>query len=123
MTPSGIWQDIGAGENVLTKLLRLVFLLAAGAAFCFLAFLPLTWPQQAVLGLLTLLIAIFLARGSDSYLVTLMLMMMSMFCTFRYGYWRVRAGDPLLSGSRQPLGRNRCLLHPLPAAWQRPMRS
>ncbi len=90
MTPSGIWQDIGAGENVLTKFLRLVFLLAAGVAFCFLAFLPLTWPQQAVLGLLTLFIAIFLARGSDSYLVTLMLMLMSMFCTFRYGYWRVQ---------------------------------
>ncbi len=89
MTPSGIWQDIGAGENVITKFLRLIFLLVAGAAFCFLAFLPLTWPQQAVLGLLTLLIAIFLARGSDSYLVTLMLLLMSMFCTFRYGYWRI----------------------------------
>jgi cellulose synthase (UDP-forming) len=89
MSPSGIWQDIGAGENVFTKFLRLIFLLLAGAAFCFLAFLPLTWPQQAVLGLLTLLIAIFLARGSDSYLVTLMLVLMSMFCTFRYGYWRV----------------------------------
>ena len=89
MTPSGIWQDIGAGENVLTKLLRFIFLLVAGTAFCFLAFLPLTWPQQAVLGVLTLLISIFLARGSDSYLVTLMLTLMSLFCTFRYGYWRV----------------------------------
>ncbi len=90
MTASGIWQEIGAGENIFTKLLRLIFLLAAGAAFCFLAMLPLTWPQQAVLGLLALLVAIFLARGSDSYLVTLMLMLMSMFCTFRYGYWRVQ---------------------------------
>ena len=89
MTPSNIWQDVGAGENVFTKFLRLVFLLVAGAAFCFLAFLPLTWPQQAVFGLLTLLIAIFLARGSDSYLVTLVLMLTSMFCTFRYGFWRV----------------------------------
>jgi cellulose synthase (UDP-forming) len=89
MTPSDMWQGIGAGENILAKFLRLIFLLIAGAAFCFLAFLPLTWPQQAVLGVLTLLIAIFLARGSDSYLVTLMLMLISMFCTFRYGYWRV----------------------------------
>jgi len=89
MSTSGIWQDIGAGENIFTKFLRLIFLLVAGAAFCFLAFLPLTWPQQAVLGLLTLLIAIFLSRGSDSYLVTLMLMLISMFCTFRYGYWRI----------------------------------
>ena len=89
MSPAGIWQEIGAGENVLTKFLRLIFLLVAGTAFCFLAFLPLTWPQQAVLGVVTLFIAIFLARGSDSYLVTLMLMLMSMFCTFRYGYWRI----------------------------------
>src|SRR5579862_5828245 len=89
MTPAGIWQGIGAGENIFTKFLRLIFLLLAGAAFCFLAFLPLTWPQQAALGLLTLLVAMFLVRGSDSYLVTLMLMLMSMFCTFRYGYWRI----------------------------------
>jgi len=40
-----------------------------------------------------------MARSSDSYLVTLALMMMSMFCTFRYGYWRILQvvqffGDP-----------------------------
>jgi cellulose synthase (UDP-forming) len=89
MTASGLWQDIGAGENFFTRLLRLIFLLAAAAVFCFLAILPLTWPQQAVLGLLTLLMALAMARSSDSYLVTLTLMMMSMFCTFRYGYWRI----------------------------------
>jgi cellulose synthase (UDP-forming) len=90
MTPSGIWQDIGAGENVITKFLRLIFLLVAGAAFFFLAFLPLSWPQQVVLGLLTLIVALFLARGTDSYLVTLMLILMSSFCTLRYGYWRIQ---------------------------------
>jgi cellulose synthase (UDP-forming) len=57
MTATGLWQNIGAGENILTKFLRLVFLLAAGVVFYFLAVLPLSWPQQAVLGLLTLLMA------------------------------------------------------------------
>ena len=90
MTPSRLWQDIGAGENAFTKLLRFLFLLGAGVAFCFLAILPLTWPQQAVLGFVALVTALFMARWSDSYLVTLMLMMMSMFCTFRYGYWRIQ---------------------------------
>jgi cellulose synthase (UDP-forming) len=99
MTASGLWQDIGAGENLFTKIFRLLFLLAAAAVFCFLAVLPLTWPQQAVLGLLSLLMALAMARSSDSYLVTLALMMMSMFCTFRYGYWRILQvvqffGDP-----------------------------
>jgi cellulose synthase (UDP-forming) len=89
MRASGLWQDIGAGENIFTRTLRLLFLLAAAAVFCFLAVLPLTWPQQAVLGLLTLLMALAMARSTDSYLVTLTLMMTSMFCTFRYGYWRV----------------------------------
>ena len=89
MTASDLWQDIGAGENLFTRFLRLLFLLAAAAIFCFLAVLPLTWPQQAVLGLLSLLIALAMARSSDSYLVTLTLMMLSMFCTFRYGYWRI----------------------------------
>jgi cellulose synthase (UDP-forming) len=89
MTATGLWQDIGAGENAFTKLLRLLFLLAAAAVFYFLAVLPLTWPQQSVLGLLTLLMSLALARASDSYLITLTLMMMSMFCTFRYGYWRI----------------------------------
>ena len=81
MTATDLWQDIGAGENFFTKLVRLVFLLAAAAVFCFLAVLPLTWPQQLVLGLLSLLIALAMARGSDSYLVTLTLIMLSTFCT------------------------------------------
>jgi len=46
MTASGLWQDIGAGENIFTKFLRLVFLLAAGVAFYFLAVLPLTWRNR-----------------------------------------------------------------------------
>jgi cellulose synthase (UDP-forming) len=90
MTASGLWKDIGAGENVFTKFLRLIFLLAAAVIFFFLATLPMKWEQQAVLGMVALVIALFIARLSDSYLVTLMLMMLSMFCTFRYGYWRVQ---------------------------------
>ena len=89
MTVTDFWQGIGKGENFFTSFLRLVFLLAAGAVFYFLAVLPLTWPQQAVCGLLTLLLALALARSSDSYLITLTLMMMSMFSTFRYGNFRI----------------------------------
>ncbi len=89
MTPATIWQDIGAGENIFTKILRLIFLVIAAVIFCYLAIVPLNWEQQAALGLVSLVTALFLARGSDSYLVTLTLMMLSMFCTFRYGYWRI----------------------------------
>jgi cellulose synthase catalytic subunit (UDP-forming) len=89
MTATELWQDIGAGETFFAKLARLVFLCVAAVIFYFLAVLPLTWPQQAVLGLISLLIAMAMARSSDSYLVTLTLMLLSCFCTFRYGYWRI----------------------------------
>jgi len=89
MTAGDLWQDIGAGETFLHRLLRLLFLCVAAVVAYFFAVLPLTWPQQAVLGLLTLLMALAMARNSDSYLVTLTLMLLSSFCTFRYGYWRI----------------------------------
>jgi len=89
MTATGLWLDIGAGENLFTRILRLVFLLIAGSVFFFLATLPLTWPQQAILGLCSIVLALIAAWLSDSYLVTLTLLMLSLFCTFRYGYWRI----------------------------------
>ncbi len=89
MTATTIWQDIGAGENLFTKIFRLLFLIVAAVIFCYLAIVPLNWEQQAVLGFVSLVTALFLARVSDSYLATLTLMMLSMFCTFRYGYWRI----------------------------------
>jgi len=39
--------------------------------------------------LLSVLLAIWMERSSTSYLVTLTLMFVSMYSTFRYGYWRV----------------------------------
>jgi cellulose synthase (UDP-forming) len=89
MTVSGVWQDIGAGENFFTWILRFLFLLAAASVFFFIAVLPLNWEQQAVLGLVSIAAALAMARSSDSYLITLALMMLSVFCTFRYGFWRI----------------------------------
>ena len=40
MTPNNVWQEIGAGENILTRLIRLLFILVAAVAFYFLAVLP-----------------------------------------------------------------------------------
>jgi cellulose synthase (UDP-forming) len=89
MSVTQIWHDIGAGETFLNKFLRFLLLLAALVVFFFFATLPLTWPQQAVCGLLTLLMGLALGRTSDSYLITLTLMILSLFATFRYGYWRL----------------------------------
>jgi cellulose synthase (UDP-forming) len=89
MSAAQLWHDIGAGESFFTKFIRFCFLCAALVMFYFFATLPLTWPQQAVCGLLTLLMGLSLGRTSDSYLITLTLMILSLFATFRYGYWRL----------------------------------
>jgi len=89
MTATGLSQEIGAGESRLVRVLRGVVLLIAAAVFLFVATLPLTWFQQTILGVIAIVTASAMARVSDSYLVTLTLMMLSIFCTFRYGYWRV----------------------------------
>ena len=89
MTATGLWQGIGAGGNIFTRILRFIFLFVTALLFYFMAVLPLTWPQQVVLGLLILLLSMAMSRTSDSYLITLSLMMMSIFCTFRYGFWRI----------------------------------
>jgi cellulose synthase (UDP-forming) len=89
MTGSPFWKQFESGDHFLLKVLR--FSVLAGGIFVlgFTGILDLTWPQQAVLGLLTVLLAIWMDRSSSSYLVTLTLMMASMYSTFRYGFWRI----------------------------------
>ncbi len=89
MTATQLWHDIGSGRSFGLRLLRFTFLMLTLGITYFFAVLPLTWPQQAVCGLLLLIIGLAVGRASDSYLVTLTLMIMSLFATFRYGYWRL----------------------------------
>ncbi len=89
MTATQLWHDIGYGRSFWLRLARFAFLMLALGVCYFFAVLPLTWPQQAVCGLLMLIIGLAIGRASESYLVTLTLMIMSLFATFRYGYWRL----------------------------------
>ena len=89
MTKSHLWREFESGDGLFFRLLR--FFVLAGGLFVlgFTGILELTWPQQAVLGLLTVLLAIWVDRSSSSYLVTLTLMLASGYSTFRYGFWRI----------------------------------
>ncbi len=89
MTKSYLWREFESGDGLFFKLLR--FFILAGGIFVlgFTGILELTWPQQAVLGLLTVLLGIWVDRSSSSYLVTLTLMLASAYSTFRYGFWRI----------------------------------
>ncbi len=88
MSASPLIKQFESGDNLIFKAVRLVILLSGAALLCFAGVLELTWPQQIVLGILTVTLVLWLDRSSSSYLVTLTLLLVSMFSTFRYGYWR-----------------------------------
>ncbi len=85
MTGSPMWKEFESGDSVFMKLLRFVVLVGGVFILGFTGILDLTWPQQLVLGIMTVLLAIWVDRSSSSYLVTLTLMLASMYSTFRYG--------------------------------------
>src|SRR5262250_3306993 len=88
MTSSPLIRQFESGDNIFFKALRFLILLCGTFLLCFTGTLELTWPQQIVLGILTIALVIWLDRSSSSYLVTLTLILVSMFSTFRYAYWR-----------------------------------
>jgi len=79
-----------SGTQTLTK--RSFRLLVAGCSL-FLLFqfvsLYLSWPKQAVLGGISVVIALVLNREKKSQVVTIGLMLISLAATLRYGWWRV----------------------------------
>ncbi|HEU5342389.1 UDP-forming cellulose synthase catalytic subunit [Edaphobacter sp.] len=89
MTDSPQWRRFESGGGFGFKTLRFLVCVSSIALLCFAATLPLTWPQQTVLGLLSVLFVIWLDRSSNSSLITLTLMLVSVFSTFRYGLWRL----------------------------------
>src|ERR1700723_2406504 len=89
MTRSPLWREFESGDNILLRFLRFLILWGGFVCLILAGILDLTWPQQAVLGLLLVLLGIWIDRSSTSYMVTLTLMLLSCFSTFRYGFWRV----------------------------------
>ncbi|HEX3570820.1 MAG TPA: glycosyltransferase, partial [Acidobacteriaceae bacterium] len=89
MISSPLLKQLESGDNIFFKALRFFILLGGTLLLCLTGILDLTWPQQIVLGILTIALVIWLDRSSSSYLVTLTVMLVSIFSTFRYGYWRL----------------------------------
>jgi len=75
MTRSFLWKEFEAGSGLGLKLLRWTIILLGVACMFLTGILELTWPQQAVLGMLMVLLAIWMDRSSSSYLITLTLML------------------------------------------------
>ena len=88
MSRSSFWKDFESGTGFLFRFFRFCVLFGGIIFLVFSGMLDLTWPQQTILGLLTVFLAIWMDRSSTSYLVTLTLMFVSCYSTFRYGFWR-----------------------------------
>jgi cellulose synthase (UDP-forming) len=86
---SHLFTQFESGDHLFFKLFRFIILSIGLVLLGVTGVLELTWPQQIVLGILTVALIIWLDRSSSSYLVTLSLMLVSIFSTFRYGYWRI----------------------------------
>jgi cellulose synthase (UDP-forming) len=84
----GRWQRVGTGSGAWAGFARLL----TYALLLFFALNCITvdfkWPEQAVLGILTIALAFAIHSIADSELITLALMFASMLATARYGYWR-----------------------------------
>ena len=89
MMPAALEREFTSGDSRFLRLLRGSILLAGIAVLLGAGVLRLTWQQQAVVGVFTLMVGVVIDRSSDSYLVTLTLMLVSCFSTFRYGFWRI----------------------------------
>jgi cellulose synthase (UDP-forming) len=111
MSVTQLWHDIGAGETFLKQILRFVFLCIALVMFLLLRHAA---AHLAAAGGLRLAHA---ADGPgarphlDSYLITLTLMILSLFCDLPLRLLASLDDRAVLSGSLQSLGRARRLLH------------
>jgi cellulose synthase (UDP-forming) len=101
VTTAGALGKLDFGHSPVWRILR--YALFIPILFLLLQFitLDLSWPRQAIFGMLLVLLIIWLDRSSDSYLITLTLMFVSMTATARYAYWRFHTvfnffTDPLI---------------------------
>jgi cellulose synthase (UDP-forming) len=99
VTRSFLWREFELSGSIQMRVLRFAVLAGGLLFFVFSGVLSLAWPQQLILAVMTVLLAIWMDRGSSSYLVTLTLMLLSIYSTFRYGFWRV---STVLAAFRDP---------------------
>ncbi|HEX3940402.1 MAG TPA: UDP-forming cellulose synthase catalytic subunit [Acidobacteriaceae bacterium] len=83
------WNSLGTRATLAAGVARIVVY----GVLLFLAFECVTinfrWPEQAMLGILTIVLAYGIHRASSSEGVTLALMFASMLATGRYAWWRI----------------------------------
>jgi cellulose synthase catalytic subunit (UDP-forming) len=83
-----LWKKLGTAPGAGARLARLI----TYALLLFLAWNSVTtifeWPEQGILGILTIALAVAVHKTSQKEMVTLALMFASMLATARYAFWR-----------------------------------
>ncbi len=85
---SPLWREFESGEGAPVRALRAGVIAGGGAFLCAAAVLPMRWPQQGLLAVATLALAVCAHRSSRSRLMTLALVLLSGVSTVRYAIWR-----------------------------------
>jgi cellulose synthase (UDP-forming) len=86
-----MWKGLAGSDRFLVKLARLLLLCAGLFWGVLFISLPLTWRDQTLLGIVMVGSGILIGRASRSALVTIALMVLSLFATVRYAWWRIGA--------------------------------
>jgi cellulose synthase (UDP-forming) len=95
VTAARLWRELQSGGARPIQVLRMFILLSGGIFLAGTAMLFLDWQHQAVLAVLTLVAAIAVnhwsnsQRSSEFQVATLMLVLLSVYSTLRYGFWRI----------------------------------
>ncbi len=98
------WRSLGTGSSPWASAGR-TFIYGVLLFFAYeCVTLEFRWPEQAVLGILTIFLAFAIHRISGSELITLALMFASMLATARYAYWRCYTVVEALATSSRTLG-------------------
>ena len=66
MTHSPLWRKFESGDGLFFKLLRGLILVGGIFLLGFTGILELTWPQQTVLGIITIALVVWMDRSSSS---------------------------------------------------------
>lgn len=105
-------EDQDADSGPLLHWLRHCLLLAGVVILTLAGTLEMKAPQQAVMGIVTVLLAMWVDRGSSSYLATLTLIFVSIGTTLRYAFWRVSTVANILHvpGDRKGWVQGICIL-------------
>lgn len=87
-----------------SRLLRIAGAILMAVLLAMLATVPLNWKDQAILGGVIFLVAVFINRRFSGHQATVILMLVSLFCTSRYFWWRVSETTRYLvvNGSQTP---------------------